>query len=95
MSEPEREERIPIEEAEPMDEQKVFAPTDGSPTLEPPEVNGKQQIATRQGDGEGRFECKICKKRFNSKVELEMHMDSLHKGAKQKTTKKPAHMDGC
>ena len=85
MSGPEVQVENQSEQKEPMEAEKVPTPTDGSPTFEPEVLLGKEQTVTQPGGNGGRFVCKICKKSFNSKVELEMHVESLHKTAKHKT----------
>ncbi len=87
MSEPEKQVERKPEDMEPMDAEKVPTPTDGSPTFEPEILIGREK--TRPGGGDGRFVCQICKKSFNSKVMLEMHVESLHEASMLKTEKKP------
>jgi hypothetical protein len=79
MSEPEPQfERQP----ELLEEERVPAPTDGSPILE--QLPGEEQtLRTRPGGEGGKYVCSICGKSFNSKAELTMHTESLHKSAKK------------
>jgi len=87
MSEPEiKGERQP-EDKEPMESEKVPTPTDGSPTFEPEVLIGEEQKSNRIGGDGGRFVCQTCKKSFNSKVELEMHIESQHEATNRKTKK--------
>jgi hypothetical protein len=88
MSEPETYVEFQPDEKESMEAQKVPTPTDGSPALETAVPTGQDQMANRPGGEGGRFECRICKKSFNSKVELEMHVESLHETKKRKTAQK-------
>ena len=88
MSEPEIQFERQLKEKEPKEAQKVPTPTDGSPSLEPVEAIGQGQIVTRPGGEGGRFVCPICGKSFNSKVELDMHVESLHEATKPKRVKK-------
>jgi Zinc-finger of C2H2 type len=88
MSEPETQVEFQPEEKEPMEAEKVPTPTDGSPTFEPEVLIGQDQMVTRPGGEGGRFVCQICKKSFNSKAELDMHVESLHEATKRKIAKK-------
>jgi hypothetical protein len=88
MSEPEIQVEFQPEEKEPIEAQKVPTPTDGSPALEPEVLIGQEQMVTRPGGEGGRFLCQICGKSFNSKVELDMHVESLHEVTKRKTAEK-------
>jgi hypothetical protein len=88
MSEPEVHVENQSEQKEPMEAEKVPTPTDGSPTFEPEVLIGQEQTVTRPGGEGGRFVCQICAKSFNSKVELDMHVESLHKAVRIKTAKK-------
>ena len=74
-----------------MKTEKVPTPTDGSPTFEPEVLIGQEQIGTRPGGEGGRFVCQICTKNFNSKVELNMHVKSLHKSAKLEAIEKTSN----
>ena len=75
-----------------MKTEKVPTPTDGSPALEPVEIINQGQMVTKPGGEGGRFVCQICKKSFNSKVELDMHVESLHQARKHKTPKKTTNI---
>ena len=87
MSEPEKQVAKQPEDKEPMETEKVPTPTDGSPTFEPEVLIGQEQKVTRPGGEGGKFVCPICEKSFNSKVELDMHVESLHKAATGKDQK--------
>jgi hypothetical protein len=76
MREPETNGERQPEDKEPVEIEKVPTPTDGSPTFEPEVLIGKEQKLNRIGGNGGRFVCETCKKSFNSKVELEMHVES-------------------
>ena len=57
MSEPEIQFEKQTEEKEPMEAQKVPIPTDGSPSLEPEEAMGQDQMVTQPGGEGGRVVC--------------------------------------
>ena len=88
MSWPEVQVENQSEQKEPMEAEKVLTPSDGSPTFEPEVLLGKEQTIARPGGNGGRFVCKTCSKSFNSKVELDMHVESLHKVAKKTANRK-------
>jgi hypothetical protein len=88
MSEPEKRVESQLEDEEPMEAEKVPAPSDGSPTFEPEVLIGEEQRVSRPGGEGGRFVCPMCEKSFNSKAELDMHIESLHKTTILKTPKK-------
>jgi len=94
MSEPEVHVENQSEQKELIETEKVPTPTDGSPTFEPEVLLGQEQTVTRPGGNGGRFVCKTCSKSFNSKVELDMHVESLHKSVTLKTAKKTARTKG-
>ena len=83
MSEPKAEPEKQLKETEPMEAEEVLKPTDGSPVLEPvfPE---QEQMGNRPGGEGGRFVCKKCRKSFNSKAELDMHVESMHESENRK-----------
>jgi transposase-like protein len=72
------------DETIPMEEQKV-PPPDNLPSPEPVLPVTEGQGRTRPGGEGGRYKCRICGKTFNSKTELEMHMESLHNAPKEQT----------
>jgi hypothetical protein len=88
MSEPEKNVERQPEDEEPMEVEKVPVPSDGSPTFEPEVASEEDQVITRPGGEGGNFVCQICAKSFNSKTELDMHVESQHKPKKLKAAKK-------
>ena len=85
MSDSEVVQDVQPKEQDPLEQEIVPQPTDDSlPNPVVPLVQGIT-ITTRQEEKLDRCICKICKKEFNSKAELDMHIESQHK---QKQTMK-------
>ncbi len=94
MSDPEIAQNLQPKEQDPLEQEAVPQPTDES--LPNPVVPLVQGITTTTSQREklDRYICKICKKEFNSKAELDMHLESQHQNqqkqnqTQQKTTKR-------
>jgi DNA-directed RNA polymerase subunit RPC12/RpoP len=74
------------QEREPMEEQPV-GPVSNEINPEVVVPIGQPSNWRRPGGEGGKYRCETCGKTFNSKAELNMHIESQHKGVKEKRSR--------